>query len=791
MLNDPNGYQPFTEAQIETLPLVLAGPIVRHVNTDQVSIWMVLRKHPRDVQLSIYENFQGTRGQNLAIMSSFSGDLANPGYEIVQVGKHLHVVLVTARPRGNNPQLSPRQVYQYDIRVIMPLATDENADGPALYLNSPGLITADGVHGLDFDEWPLPSFITPTDTIGNLRIVHGSCRKAHGGGEDALTAVDEMLEDTHGNRDARPQQMFLTGDQIYGDDVADVLAVMIRDTMKVLMGYMEEVPGVAANDERLLLGNRTQLNLEVAKMTGYGAYSKNHSVTLADYLGLYIFAWSDTIWPSVLPQNLNLTNPVDGKEKREVEAFRLTLPKVRRVLANIATYMMFDDHDVTDDWFLNKDWAENVLDSGLGRRIMLNGLVAFALFQSWGNIVDEAQSVKALRDQIHFHIDAIYNAENPADGNERNETTIRAYRSQLDALTLPRLEIVSTLPAKVELTGGMVWNYILEFPEYRVIVLNTRTARGFYREKGDLPAALLSEAAMNVQLPTSLSGKELTIVVSPAPVIGHPYLEDLLQPEIAKRVEKKKGDGGTGEGGASYADLEAWKFDGKALERLLQRLSEYERVVVLSGDVHYAFSAYLQYWNNREPLEKRSVLAQLTSSSIKNADFKTGIMAFTYPGKTGHFGWMADGLLYQDGKNSELEYWGLGEDSETSLAVGENVSIVQEPQWRYFIGFGIDRRFGERRGLKDYSSNFESFLDQFSNALELAGVDMGFLLPGDYLHLHKIHRLMMAAEGRKVIGTTNIGLLRFSWPIGAGKELHHEFWTNLISRGRGMAPMTR
>ena len=22
-------------------------------------------------------------------------------------------------------------------------------------------------------------------------------------------------------------------------------------------------------------------------------------------------------------------------------------------MANIATYMMFDDHDVTDDWFLN------------------------------------------------------------------------------------------------------------------------------------------------------------------------------------------------------------------------------------------------------------------------------------------------------------------------------------------------------------------------------------------------------------------------------------------------------
>ena len=36
-------------------------------------------------------------------------------------------------------------------------------------------------------------------------------------------------------------------------------------------------------------------------------------------------------------------------------SFAATVPYVRRLLANVATYMMCDDHEITDDWFLNRD----------------------------------------------------------------------------------------------------------------------------------------------------------------------------------------------------------------------------------------------------------------------------------------------------------------------------------------------------------------------------------------------------------------------------------------------------
>ena len=47
--------------------------------------------------------------------------------------------------------------------------------------------------------------------------------------------------------------------------------------------------------------------------------------------------------------------------------------------------MIFDDHDVTDDWNLTREWREAVATSPTGRRLVANALAAYWLFQGWGN----------------------------------------------------------------------------------------------------------------------------------------------------------------------------------------------------------------------------------------------------------------------------------------------------------------------------------------------------------------------------------------------------------------------
>lgn len=73
------------------------------------------------------------------------------------------------------------------------------------------------------------------------------------------------------------------------------------------------------------------------------------------------------------------------KERAGLTLFHDGLAKVRRALANIPTYMIFDDHDFTDDWNLNPMWYDRVYDTSLGGTTARNALVSYALFQDWGN----------------------------------------------------------------------------------------------------------------------------------------------------------------------------------------------------------------------------------------------------------------------------------------------------------------------------------------------------------------------------------------------------------------------
>jgi hypothetical protein len=62
--------------------------------------------------------------------------------------------------------------------------------------------------------------------------------------------------------------------------------------------------------------------------------------------------------------------------------------------------------------------------------------------------------------------------------------------------------------------------------------------------------------------------------------------------------------------------IEAWAFDPKTFEALLQRLEPYRRVIIFSGDVHYAASNALSYWKGNNPEPARIV--QFISSGLRN-----------------------------------------------------------------------------------------------------------------------------------------------------------------------------
>ena len=47
--------------------------------------------------------------------------------------------------------------------------------------------------------------------------------------------------------------------------------------------------------------------------------------------------------------------------------------------------MIFDDHDVTDDWNLTRGWEQEVYGNPFSKRMIGNALIGYLLCQGWGN----------------------------------------------------------------------------------------------------------------------------------------------------------------------------------------------------------------------------------------------------------------------------------------------------------------------------------------------------------------------------------------------------------------------
>ena len=139
----------------------------------------------------------------------------------------------------------------------------------------------------------------PPANLNNLRVLHASCRKPHGGGADALPVGNAIVAAALGGSDHRPQQLFLGGDQIYADDVAVSLLYMLQDAAEALGLREEQLPvkgGAKKGKDLKPAGREDVLGDDDAGFTS--GERASHLMTFADFALMYVFAWSDVLWPS-------------------------------------------------------------------------------------------------------------------------------------------------------------------------------------------------------------------------------------------------------------------------------------------------------------------------------------------------------------------------------------------------------------------------------------------------------------------------------------------------------------
>jgi hypothetical protein len=287
------------------------------------------------------------------------------------------------------------------------------------------------------------------------------------------------------------------------------------------------------------------------------------------------------------------------RRKSQVEQFHAALPKVRRALANVSTYMMFDDHEITDDWYLNPMWRDRVLTTPLGRSIIRNGLVSYALFQGWGNDPDR------FREADYFELISKAGDIAPAGGGASPPTDDSPAIRRLDQL--------------LGLNGGdpiLKWHFSVGGARHHVIALDNRTRRSFVTRVGPPGNIGLTEMEEQVPLGPLPAGIEVLVVIAPLPVIGPSLFDDLIAPLAYRAFDMFAQNTIGGMPGTNPDAIEAWVFDPHALEGLLKRLETYRRVVLLSGDVHYGASQQMSYWKKADTEPAR--FAQFTSSGFRN-----------------------------------------------------------------------------------------------------------------------------------------------------------------------------
>jgi hypothetical protein len=247
-------------------------------------------------------------------------------------------------------------------------------------------------------------------------------------------------------------------------------------------------------------------------------------------------------------------------------------PTVRWLLSTVPSAMIFDDHDVHDDWNTSETWVRQMRARPWWEERIVGAFMSYWLYQHLGNL-----SPKELEeDELYGRV-----RESPDPGRVLREFAYVADR---------------------EITGSR-WSYHRDFGRARLIVVDSRAGRVLKEEhRSMLDAGEWSwiEDGATGDFDHLLFGTSLPFLLSP----GLHHLE--AASEAVCRGAWGAAAARLGEAVRQLVDLEHWaafrdSFD--HLAGLLRSVASGERshgdppasVVVLSGDVHHGYLAEVRY----------------------------------------------------------------------------------------------------------------------------------------------------------------------------------------------------
>ncbi|MEV5846840.1 alkaline phosphatase D family protein [Streptomyces sp. NPDC051985] len=282
-------------------------------------------------------------------------------------------------------------------------------------------------------------------------------------------------------------------------------------------------------------------------------------------------------------------------------------PEVRWLLSTVPSCMIFDDHDVIDDWNTSAAWLADVRTTPWWQERLLSGLMSYWVHQHLGNL----SPAELAADPLYAAVLA------SPDGTD----ALRAFAAKADAD-----------PASVR------WSYRRDFGRVRLLMVDTRAARVLDERNRSMLDPGEAEWLREQALADRESYDHLLVGTSLPWLLPHLIHDAETWDAALCRGERGARWAEFGERLRRAADLEHWAAFPASFAELADLFARTgsgpeapATICVLSGDVHHAYIAEPS-WPEGAPLDSR--VLQLTCSPVHNSVPATIRAGF-------RFGWSA------------------------------------------------------------------------------------------------------------------------------------------------------
>jgi hypothetical protein len=275
-------------------------------------------------------------------------------------------------------------------------------------------------------------------------------------------------------------------------------------------------------------------------------------------------------------------------------------PAIRWLLSTIPTAMIWDDHDMHDDWNISASWIREMrAQPWWGERIE-GGIMSYWLYQHLGNL----SPAEIRGDPLYADVRASADEAGPL---------LRAFARRADR--------------EVE---GTRWSYRHDWGRIRLVVVDSRAGRvlGETRHTGthEHHRAMIDDAEWAwIEEQCSGGGMDHLVIASSLPFLLLPALHDLeAWNEAVAGGRWGRFAAGMGEKLRRALDLEHWAAFQDSFHRMATLLEEVASgrrgeppatITLLGGDVHHAYVADVAF---RKSVGARSRVVQAVCSPFRN-----------------------------------------------------------------------------------------------------------------------------------------------------------------------------